>query len=60
MSDFKVRVKYHEIEVEIVIPQRDREALNHESGTGLAAIEMVKECAEQIEALIIAGRRDVA
>lgn len=60
MSDFKVRVKYHEIEVEIAIPIKEREYIEHKSYSGLTAIEMVKECAKQIETLIIAGRRDVA
>lgn len=59
MPDFRVRVRYHEIEVEVSIPQKDRETLGHTSGTGMTAIEIVKQATKQVEQLITAGRRSV-
>lgn len=60
MSDFRVRVRYHDIEVEIAIPQAERQVIEAKNGTGLTAIEIVKEATKQVEALITAGRKEVA
>jgi hypothetical protein len=60
MSDFRVRVRYHDIEVEIAIPMSERDNIEPKVYTGLTAIEMVKEATKQVEALIIAGRKEVA
>ena len=59
MSDFKVKVKYHEIEVEVILPMDRiadyRPSVEHKMDS---VMKILKESTKQIELLIIAGRRD--
>lgn len=63
MSDIRVRVRYHDIEVEMVVPIVPRyglEVYKDSSGTHGALLSLVSEATKQVEALITAGRKEVA
>lgn len=59
MSDLKVRVKYHEIEVEVILPMDGigdyKPSVEHKMDS---VMKILKESTKQIETLIITGRRD--
>ena len=59
MSDFRVRVRYHEIEVEVFVPCKEREYLEQGKFTHGALMDTVKTCTELVSELIIAGRKEV-
>lgn len=58
MPDFKVRVKYHEIEVEVILPLDSRSAFKENSDSVGAITKTVEVLTKYVETLIIAGRRD--
>lgn len=59
MSDLIIRVRYHEIEVEVSIPKTPLTLINHNGETCSAIKELLKNASDTIEQLIIAGRKEV-
>lgn len=59
MSDLKIRVRYHEIEVEVSIPKTPLTVINPNGETCSTIMELLKDATDKIEQLIMAGRKEV-
>lgn len=58
MSELKVKVKYHEIEVEVILPLETRNVFKSDGDSVGAITKTVEVLTKHVESLIIAGRRD--
>jgi len=58
MSELKIKVKYHDIEIEVSIPAKDSDPASDRmtSNTKEIAFDLVEQATKQIEKLIITGR----
>ncbi len=61
MSDLRIRVRYHDIEVELVMPAKpnDPASVSMSSVSEGQALRLVAEATNKVEQLITAGRRPV-
>ena len=58
MSDIKIRVRYHDIEIEVEAPLSDGYSSTNEQ-TSKIVVERIVEATKAVEKLIIAGRTKI-